>query len=147
MDEAGTAYRLGEVGELARRSAATRTRRYFRLCREVALPVASLETSPPLAIQMRHLGLGIPRAGSCSLGHGPFQGSNFVRRECHREGAQRFCQPVAPSRADERYDVVAAGQHPRDGNLRNRHALRARYASALNETQVVARGSRLGSAG
>jgi hypothetical protein len=86
---------------------------------------------------MRHLGLGIPRAGSCSLGHGPFQGGNFVRRECHREGAQRLGKPVAAARADEGYDVVAARHHPRDGDLRNGDALRVRDGlDRANETKV-----------
>ena len=57
-------------------------------------------------------------------------------------------QPVAPARADQRHDVLAARQHPGDRELRDAsRRARRRPRAARRRARGCARGSRPGSAG
>ena len=63
--------------------------------------------------------------------------SQVVAAELDLERSERLLEPLAPTRADERHDVVAAGEHPGDRELRDRRALR------LGDARSVSTSSRL----
>src|SRR5205823_6441518 len=82
--------------------------------------------------------LRVARARGRSGRDGLLDAREVVVHELDVQRTERLVEPLTRSRADQRDDVVAAAQHPGDGDLRDAHApvLRDR-PQRLHERQVV----------
>jgi hypothetical protein len=62
----------------------------------------------------------------------------IVWRELQIKRSERFGEAIAPSRSNQRHDVLAARQYPANCDLRHRRAFRARnLAQGLDEREIV----------
>ena len=82
--------------------------------------------SANFAVEMRHLHFGIAGPGGGAFGHCILDSAQVFACKLDVECAQRFAQPVAASRTNHRYDVLALRRDPGNGDLRHRHALAGR---------------------
>ena len=80
----------------------------------------------------------VPLALHCPLRHDLVDAREIVTRELHVDCTDRFREPVAAPGAHQRHDVLAASQHPGDGELRDGDALLARDdRKRIDEREIV----------
>src|SRR4051794_37551215 len=91
-----------------------------------------------LAVQVRHLALVVPRARGGAPRDRALDALKAGGGELDVERAERLPQALARAGADQRDDVVAARPHPRDRDLRDRHAGRVgNLAQRFDELEVA----------
>src|ERR671920_2205999 len=92
-------------------------------CRSLAWGSPYLAGLSALAVEVGHLRLRVALARGGTGRHGLLDGGEvgLVKRDIQR--AERLGQPVAAAGADQRHDILAAREHPGDGDLSDRDAL------------------------
>ena len=92
----------------------------------------------PFAVEMRHRQRGIALALRGAPGDRRFDRGEVGRGELQRRGGRRLRPLAAPARADQRQNVGALRQNPRDGDRRDARSARLREgAQRFDQREVV----------